>query len=45
LRAREVGGDEKTAWWARAVEAWPAYDDYQRNTDRVIPVIVFEPPG
>jgi deazaflavin-dependent oxidoreductase (nitroreductase family) len=45
LRAREVGGDEKIAWWGRAVEAWPAYDDYQRNTDRVIPVIVFEPPG
>jgi deazaflavin-dependent oxidoreductase (nitroreductase family) len=44
LRAREVEGDEKGAWWARAVDAWPAYDEYQRKTDRAIPVIVFEPP-
>jgi deazaflavin-dependent oxidoreductase (nitroreductase family) len=43
LRAREVEGYEKAAWWARAVEAWPAYDDYQGKTDRAIPVIVFEP--
>jgi deazaflavin-dependent oxidoreductase (nitroreductase family) len=44
LRAREVEGDEKAAWWARAVEVWPDYDEYQRNTDRAIPVIVLEPP-
>jgi deazaflavin-dependent oxidoreductase (nitroreductase family) len=43
LHAREVEGDEKAAWWARAVEVWPAYDDYQANTDRVIPVVVLEP--
>ena len=24
--AREVHGDEKAEWWARAVEAWPDYD-------------------
>jgi F420H(2)-dependent quinone reductase len=45
LRAREVAGDEKAAWWARAVDVWPAYDEYQRKTDRAIPVIVFEPPS
>jgi len=22
---------------------WPAYDDYQRKTDREIPVVVLEP--
>jgi F420H(2)-dependent quinone reductase len=43
LRAREVTGDEKAQWWARAVEVWPAYDDYQGGTDREIPVVVLEP--
>ena len=41
--AREVGGDEKTVWWARAVEAWPDYAKYQTKTDRQIPVFVLEP--
>ena len=41
--AREVEGDEKTAWWARATEVWPAYDTYQASTDRVIPLIVLDP--
>lgn len=43
--AREVTGDEKAAWWARAVEVWPAYDDYQAKTDRVIPLFVLDPVG
>jgi len=41
--AREVTGDEKAAWWERAVAAYPPYDDYQRKTDRLIPVFVLEP--
>jgi deazaflavin-dependent oxidoreductase (nitroreductase family) len=41
--AREVTGDEKAAWWERAVAAYPDYADYQKNTDRVIPVFVLEP--
>ncbi len=41
--AREVTGDEKAAWWERAVAAWPAYADYQKKTDRQIPVFVLEP--
>ncbi|WP_278235412.1 nitroreductase family deazaflavin-dependent oxidoreductase [Isoptericola sp. AK164] len=40
--AREVTGDEKAVWWERAVEAWPDYADYQRKTDREIPVFVLE---
>ena len=40
--AREVTGDEKTAWWDRAVEAWPDYATYQAKTDRQIPVFVLE---
>ncbi|CAN5573598.1 F420H(2)-dependent quinone reductase [soil metagenome] len=37
-QAREVSGEERAAWWERAVEAFPDYADYQRNTDREIPV-------
>ena len=40
--AREVTGDEKALWWARAVEAWPDYAAYQARTDRQIPVFVLE---
>ena len=41
--AREVLGREKAIWWERAVEAWPDYADYQRKTDRQIPVFVLTP--
>jgi len=41
--AREVFGDEKAIWWERAVEAYPPYADYQKKTDRQIPVFVLEP--
>jgi F420H(2)-dependent quinone reductase len=40
--AREVSGDERAEWWERAAEAWPAYNDYQAKTDRVIPVFVLD---
>jgi deazaflavin-dependent oxidoreductase (nitroreductase family) len=43
MLAREVTGDEKAVWWARAVEAFPGYAEYQKNTDREIPVLVLEP--
>lgn len=42
-RAREVTGPEKAEWWERAVAAFPDYADYQRRTDREIPVFVLEP--
>jgi deazaflavin-dependent oxidoreductase (nitroreductase family) len=41
--AREVVGDEKAVWWERAVAAYPDYADYQKKTDRQIPVFVLEP--
>jgi deazaflavin-dependent oxidoreductase (nitroreductase family) len=44
-RVREVFGDDKAVWWARAVDAYPDYADYQRRTDREIPVLVLEPVG
>jgi deazaflavin-dependent oxidoreductase (nitroreductase family) len=41
--AREVHGAEKAEWWERAVAAYPSYADYQKRTDREIPVFVVEP--
>jgi F420H(2)-dependent quinone reductase len=41
--ARELSGEEKAAWWKRAVEVWPDYANYQKKTDRQIPVFVLEP--
>jgi F420H(2)-dependent quinone reductase len=43
MTAREVTGEERAAWWERAVAAYPPYSDYQRKTDRLIPVFVLEP--
>ncbi|GAA2991568.1 deazaflavin-dependent oxidoreductase (nitroreductase family) [Streptomyces sp. KhCrAH-43] len=43
MTAREVTGEEKARWWERAVEAFPDYADYQKKTDRQIPVFVLEP--
>jgi deazaflavin-dependent oxidoreductase (nitroreductase family) len=41
--AHEATGDEKAAWWARALEIWPDYAGYQERTERQIPVFVLEP--
>lgn len=38
-------GPERDAWWARAVEAFPPYAEYQTKTDRQIPVFLLEPTG
>lgn len=40
--ARELSGAERDEWWARAVEAYPPYADYQVRTDRLIPVLLAE---
>ncbi len=41
--SREVFDDEKAVWWERAVAAWPDYAEYQKKTDRQIPVFVLTP--
>jgi deazaflavin-dependent oxidoreductase (nitroreductase family) len=41
--AHEVKGEDKALWWKRAVEAWPDYAEYQKKTDREIPLFVLEP--
>jgi deazaflavin-dependent oxidoreductase (nitroreductase family) len=43
MTAREVTGAEKAEWWDRAVAAFPDYADYQKKTEREIPVFVLEP--
>ena len=41
-RARTAGPEEKPRMWRTMTATWPAYDDYQRKTDREIPVVVLE---
>lgn len=43
MTARELEGAEREVWWARAVEVWPDYAEYQARTERTIPVFVLEP--
>ena len=40
---RELSGEERAAWWARAVDAYPPYASYAEKTDRVIPVFLLTP--
>jgi deazaflavin-dependent oxidoreductase (nitroreductase family) len=41
-RAHVAEGEERERLWRLMAEVWPAYDDYQRKTDRQIPVVVFD---
>ena len=41
--ARQVQGDERRAWWARAVAAWPDFAVYPSRAKRTIPVFVLTP--
>jgi len=43
MAAREVHGEERARRWALAINAWPAYAEYQTKTERQIPVVVLEP--
>ena len=36
--AREIEGDERARWRERAVAAFPPYADYEKKTDRHIPM-------
>lgn len=40
VTVREVEGEEREQWWRRAVAAFPPYAEYQKKTDRRIPVLV-----
>jgi deazaflavin-dependent oxidoreductase (nitroreductase family) len=43
VRARDATPEEKPEMWKQMTEQWPYYDDYQRITEREIPVVVLEP--
>ena len=43
MRARTATPDEKSALWPTIVARYRGYADYQRNTDRDIPVVICEP--
>lgn len=42
---RLVDGDERAAWWERAVAVYPPYEEYQEATDRQIPVFISAAPS
>jgi deazaflavin-dependent oxidoreductase (nitroreductase family) len=41
-RARTAQGAERERLWGLMAGIWPAYDQYQRRTDRLIPVVILE---
>jgi deazaflavin-dependent oxidoreductase (nitroreductase family) len=44
MRVREVVDPaERARLWKLAVEAFPPYEEYQKKTDRLIPVFLAEP--
>jgi proline iminopeptidase len=36
-------GEERARVWEKALEFWPPYADYQKKTEREIPVVVLDP--
>ncbi len=38
--AQELEGEERALWWERAVAVYPDYAEYQKRTERRIPVFV-----
>jgi len=44
-RARTATPQEKPDMWRVMAATWPQYDEYQRKTDRDIPVVVLSPAG
>jgi deazaflavin-dependent oxidoreductase (nitroreductase family) len=41
-RARTATAEEKPGMWKTMAAEWPAYDEYRRQTEREIPVVVLE---
>jgi deazaflavin-dependent oxidoreductase (nitroreductase family) len=42
-RARVATDEERARIWPLMTEVWPDYDNYQKKTDRQIPVFLLEP--
>lgn len=44
MTSRELTpGEERDLWWDRGVADFPSYADYQRKTERTIPIFLLEP--
>jgi len=43
VRAEEADPEEKARLWQKMVEMYPTYDDYQKKTEREIPLLVLHP--
>lgn len=43
VRAREATAPERERLWPMAVKTYGSYRDYQRRTDREIPLMILEP--
>ncbi len=41
--ARVLIGEERADWWEHAVATWSTYAEYERKTEREIPVFLLEP--
>jgi F420H(2)-dependent quinone reductase len=39
---RLATGEDRAEWWAHAVATWPTYAEYEKRTEREIPVFVLE---
>ena len=39
---RLAEGEERAEWWAYSVATWPTYGEYQKKTEREIPVFLLE---
>ncbi|MDO9707652.1 nitroreductase family deazaflavin-dependent oxidoreductase [Paracraurococcus lichenis] len=42
-RARTATGEERARLWQEALKFWPPYADYEKKTEREIPVVVLDP--
>ncbi len=42
-RARFAEGEERERLWKQMAEIYPPYNDYQKATERTIPVVVLDP--
>jgi deazaflavin-dependent oxidoreductase (nitroreductase family) len=43
VHARVADPEERKRLWPKVVEVYSGYDDYQRRTDREIPLVILEP--
>jgi deazaflavin-dependent oxidoreductase (nitroreductase family) len=43
VTAEQVEGEEKMRLWQKMAELYPTYDDYQKKTEREIPLLILRP--